>query len=155
MNYFIIRSGLQLGPYTIDQLRTMGITASTPIWSQGSPNWRIAADIAELQGYLLPDVPPQYAQGSVQPADIGLFDDGPSGKSRGLAGLFAILLGYLGIHYFYMGKVTGGIICILLTIVTCGVWSIVSLIMGIKILCMKQNEFEEKYINTPGTFPVF
>ena len=154
MNYYIILNGQQLGPYTIDQLRTIGITASTPIWAQGSPNWRVASEIPELQGYLPPNVPPQYVQGSAQPADIGLFDDGPSGKSRGLAGLFAILLGGLGVHYFYMGKVTGGIICILLTIVTCGVWSIISLIMGIKMLCMKQNEFEEKYINTLSTFPI-
>ena len=155
MNYFIIRNGQQMGPFTIEQLKQMGITASTPIWIQGTPNWRIASEIAELQGFLVPDVPPHYAQGSTTSGEIGLFDEGPSGKSRGLAGLFAILLGGLGIHYFYMGKVTGGIICILLTIVTCGVWSIINLIMGIKMLCMKQDEFEEKYVNTPSAFPLF
>lgn len=155
MLYFIIRNGQQMGPFTIEQLRTMGLTASTPIWLQGTPNWRCASEIAELQGYLLPEMPPPYGPQGYARADIGLFDAGPSGKSRGVAGLFAILLGGLGVHYFYMGKVGGGFICILLTIITCGLWSVVSLIMGIMMLTMRQEEFERKYINSPSTFPLF
>lgn len=84
-----------------------------------------------------------------------LFENGPSGKSRGLAGLFAILLGGLGIHYFYMDKVAGGIICILLSLVTCGLWYFVTLIQGIMILTLKQAEFEHKYINSTTAFPLF
>lgn len=152
MNYFIIRNGQQMGPYTIEQLRTMGLPLSTPIWSQGFTNWRVASEISELQGYLVPDAPPQYKNLS---DEIGLFDDGPSGKSRGLAGLFAILLGTLGIHYFYIGKIAGGIITIILSIITCGIWNIINIIVGIKMLTMKQPEFEEKYVNTPSTLPLF
>ncbi len=87
--------------------------------------------------------------------DIGVFDVGPSGKSRGVAGLLAILLGGLGIHYFYCGKVGGGFICILLTIVTCGIWTILTLIQGIMMMCMKHEEFERKYVINPATFPLF
>ncbi|MDE7237726.1 MAG: TM2 domain-containing protein, partial [Paramuribaculum sp.] len=42
------------------------------------------------------------------------FDAGPSGRSRGVAGLLAIFLGSLGIQYFYLGKTQAGIIAIVL-----------------------------------------
>ena len=109
------------------------------------------------QQYQQPYGQPQYAYGNQLPpmSDIGVFDVGPSGKSRGVAGLLAILLGYLGIHYFYCGKVGGGFICILLTLVTCGLWSILTLIQGILMMCMKHEEFERKYVINPATFPLF
>lgn len=99
---------------------------------------------------------PQYAYGNpMHTSDIGVFDVGPSGKCRGVAGLLAILLGGLGIHYFYCGKVGGGFICILLTLVSCGIWSVISLIQGIMMLCMRSDEFERKYVYSSSTFPVF
>lgn len=100
---------------------------------------------------------PQYAYGNQMPpaSDIGVFDVGPSGKSRGVAGLLAILVGTLGIHYFYCGKTGGGFICLLLSIVTCGMWGILTLIQGIMMMCMRSDEFERKYVNSPATFPLF
>lgn len=93
---------------------------------------------------------PQYAT-------RGVFDDGPSGKNRGLAGLLAILLGALGVHYFYMGKNTAGIICLVLTLFSCGIaatlLSIMGLIQGILMLTMSEEEFESRYIYNPSTFP--
>lgn len=80
---------------------------------------------------------------------------GPEGKSRGVAALLAILLGYLGIHYFYLGKVGGGLICILLSIITCGAWQIITLIQGILMFCMTNEEFEQKFVRTTSTFPLF
>lgn len=96
-----------------------------------------------------------YGNGQMPGADIGVFDSGPSGKSRGVAGLLAILLGYLGIHYFYCGKATGGIICILLCLVSCGVWGVVTFIQGIMMMCMRSDEFERKYVYSQSTFPLF
>lgn len=96
---------------------------------------------------------PQYGYGQQQ--QIGAFDAGPSGKSRGVAGLLAIFLGGLGIHYFYCGKGGGGAICILLTIVTCGAWSILTLIQGIMMLTMSCEDFERKYVYSQSTFPLF
>ena len=87
--------------------------------------------------------------------EIGVFDSGPSGKSRGIAGILAILLGTLGIHYFYLGKTSGGLICILLSLVTCGIWGIITLIQGIIMMTMKQDDFERKYVNTDKTLPLF
>ena len=95
-----------------------------------------------------------YGYGSPQ-QEPGVFDYGPSGKSRGVAGLLAIFLGGFGVHYFYLGKTTGGIICILLSIISCGLWSFVPLIQGIIMLTMRSAEFENKYVNTTASFPLF
>lgn len=87
----------------------------------------------------------------------GVFDDGPSGKNRGVAGILAIILGSLGIHYFYIGKNTAGIICLVLTLFSCGIaatlLSVMGLIQGILILTMSEQEFENRYIYTQSTFP--
>ena len=76
-------------------------------------------------------------------------------KDRLTAGLLAIFLGGLGIHYFYLEKSTAGLLSILLSLCTCGVWQIVMLIQGIIILTMTDDGFNEKYYNTDKTFPLF
>lgn len=83
------------------------------------------------------------------------FDSNAKGKSRGIAALLAIFLGGLGIQYFYLGKTTAGILSIVLTLVTCGIWDFVALIQGILMLCMSNYDFEQKYIENQSTFPVF
>lgn len=86
-----------------------------------------------------------------------VFDAGPSGKSRGVAALLAILLGSLGIHYFYVGKNTAGIICLVLTLLSCGIaatlLSIMGIVQGILMFTMSEDEFESRYVNTLSTFP--
>lgn len=86
-----------------------------------------------------------------------VFNNGASGKSRGIAALLAILLGSLGVHYFYVGKNTAGIICLLLTIFSCGIaatlLSIMGLIQGILMLTMSEMEFENRYVYSNSTFP--
>lgn len=90
------------------------------------------------------------------PDSNNAFDSGASGKSRGVCALLAILLGGLGIQYFYVGKTTAGILCIILTIVTCGLWEIVTLIQGIIMLAsMTNRQFEDKYVYSNSTFPIF
>ncbi len=67
----------------------------------------------------------------------------PSGKSRIAAALFGILLGGLGIHKFYLGRVGWGILYILFF------WTfipaIVGLIEGIVYLTMTDGAFAAKY----------
>lgn len=72
-----------------------------------------------------------------------------------MAALLAILIGGLGIQYFYCGKVAAGIITIVLSLVTCGIWNILTLVQGIMMFCMTNQEFEAKYVNTSATFPLF
>ncbi|MDE6011097.1 MAG: GYF domain-containing protein [Muribaculaceae bacterium] len=81
--------------------------------------------------------------------------DAGSGKSNIVAGLLAIFLGVLGIQYFYIGKVGGGLLTILLSIVSCGLWSIITLIQGIYMITLPQAEFDKKYVYSGATFPLF
>lgn len=83
------------------------------------------------------------------------FANGPSGRSRGIAGLLAILLGNLGIQYFYCGRTTAGILAIVVSWCSCGIFSLIWLIQGIMMIVMSQQEFERKYIYTYSTFPIF
>lgn len=78
-----------------------------------------------------------------------------SGKSNIVAGLLAIFLGYLGVQYFYIGKVGGGLLTILLFLVTCGAWSIVTLIQGIYMLTLNEWQFDQKYVYNTTTMPIF
>lgn len=87
--------------------------------------------------------------------DNNAFADGPEGKSRGVAALLAIFLGGLGIQYFYLGKAAGGIITIILSLITCGIWQVVMLIQGILMLCMNNQSFREKYVLSQSTMPLF
>lgn len=61
---------------------------------------------------------------------------GTSGlKSKMAAGLLGIFLGGFGIHNFYLGYTTRGIIQLVLTVCSCGIGSIWGFIEGILILC--------------------
>lgn len=85
------------------------------------------------------------------------FADSPEGKSRGIAALLAIFLGSLGIHYFYMGKNTAGIVYLLITLLSCGlggaIIGILGLIQGIIMFGMTNQAWRQKYILSPNTFP--
>tara|TARA_R110002050_G_scaffold164602_2_gene294753 strand:+ start:201 stop:560 length:360 start_codon:yes stop_codon:yes gene_type:complete len=62
-----------------------------------------------------------------------------------LAGILAIVIGSLGIHKFILGYTQEGIIQIIITIVTCGVGSIIPLIEGIIYLTKSDEEFYQTY----------
>jgi TM2 domain-containing membrane protein YozV len=83
-------------------------------------------------------------------------DDRPRKKKRRVpedtankkmvAGLLGILLGAWGIHKFYLGMTTAGIIQIVITVVTCGAGSIVGLIEGIIYLTKSDEDFHRQYV---------
>ncbi len=52
-------------------------------------------------------------------------------KSRIAAGIFAMLLGVYGIHSFYLGNSSRGLMQLLISLLTCGVGAIVMAIWGI------------------------
>lgn len=62
-----------------------------------------------------------------------------------VAGILAILVGWLGIHKFYLGYQKEGIIQLILGLVTCGLTSIVSLIEGIIYLMKSDEDFYNTY----------
>jgi TM2 domain-containing membrane protein YozV len=71
--------------------------------------------------------PPGYGQ----PAPYGMAPYDPQAKSKLAAGLFGIFLGSLGVHRFYLGYTTIGIIQIVVTIFTCGIGGLWGFIEGI------------------------
>jgi len=63
-----------------------------------------------------------------------------------MIGVLGIILGGWGVHRFMLGDTTGGIIRIVLSVVTCGVGGIIGLIEGIIYLTKSDQEFYETYI---------
>lgn len=88
-----------------------------------------------------------------------VFNNGPSGKSRGIAGLLALLMGAFGLHYFYIGKTNAGILFLLASLLTCGVLGVVtqviSIIQAVLFFTSSQQEFEQKWVYSPSSFPLF
>ena len=74
-------------------------------------------------------------------------DQIPGAEKKLVAGILGILLGGLGIHRFYLGDTTGGIIRIVITVVTCGFGSLIGLVEGIIYLVKSDKDFVETYIN--------
>ena len=74
-----------------------------------------------------------------------------------VAGILGILLGGLGIHKFYLGYTTAGIIMLVVSIVSCGfvapIISIIGLIEGILYLTKSDEEFYRTYL--AGQHPWF
>lgn len=91
-----------------------------------------------------------------------LFDVGPSGKSRGIAALLAILVGTLGVHYFYLGKPMPGVVFLLVFILgffLCGIPSmlvgVAALVQGILMFTMNEETFAQKWVDPNQKFPLF
>jgi TM2 domain-containing membrane protein YozV len=79
----------------------------------------------------------------------------PGAEKKVVAGILAILLGGLGIHKFYLGYTTAGIIMLVVSVVaaplTCGagygVMGIIGLIEGIIYLTKPDDQFVATYVN--------
>jgi len=70
-------------------------------------------------------------------------------SKRVLAGILGIILGSLGLHKFVLGYTTQGIIMLAITVLTCGVGSaitgVIGLIEGIIYLTKSDEEFVYMY----------
>ncbi len=62
-----------------------------------------------------------------------------------IAGVLAIVLGGFGVHKFILGYTKEGIIQIVITMVTCGMGSILGLIEGIIYLTKSDEDFYQTY----------
>lgn len=150
-------NGQQMGPMDKMQLLNYGLNPTSQVWHEGMEQWAQAYTVPELMS-LLPinsGAQTQPIAGQYGGVPYNQYPGQMSTKSKVAAGVLAILLGGLGVQYFYLGKVGGGFICLLLTIVTCGLWEIVTFIQGIMMLTMTDQQFEMKYVYTDKTFPLF
>lgn len=62
-----------------------------------------------------------------------------------LAGVMGILFGGIGIHKFILGYTKEGIIQIIISLVTCGIGSLIGFIEGIIYLTKSDQEFYDTY----------
>jgi len=69
----------------------------------------------------------------------------PQESKRVLAGVLGIVLGGLGLNRFVLGDTTGGILRIVITIVTCGAGHLIGFIEGIIYLTKTDAEFVQMY----------
>lgn len=67
------------------------------------------------------------------------------GQKKLVAGILAILLGWLGIHKFYLGMTTPGIIQLILGFCF-GIGGIIGIIEGIIYLTRSDADFERTYL---------
>ena len=70
----------------------------------------------------------------------------PKNSKRVLAGILGILFGGFGIHRFIMGDTTGGILRIVVMVVTCGIGGIIGFIEGIIYLTKSDEDFHKIYM---------
>ncbi len=110
----------------------------------------------QQQGYQQQGYQQSYTRPYVESTINNAFNCGPEGKSRGIFCLLALVAGTIGLHYFYINKVTAAILTIVLTIVTCGCWAIIPILQGIIILWNHTNEeFDRKFVASNSSFPLF
>ncbi|TWE07852.1 SPFH domain-containing protein [Rudaeicoccus suwonensis] len=59
--FHVAVNGQQQGPYTLDQLRSAGLTPTTMVWSAGMADWAAASSVPELGALFQapPPLPPQ------------------------------------------------------------------------------------------------
>lgn len=161
--WYILYNGQQVGPMEQDQLVAYDLNPNSQVWTEGMAQWAAAYTIPDLMTLINEN---RQNRGMANPQNPGCppMANGMnnynnyvsnSGKDKTTAGILALLLGSLGIQYFYVGKVGGGFINIALVIVTCGIWSIIDFVQGILMLTMSQEDFDRKYVYNNSAFPIF
>lgn len=56
--YFLHNGNESSGPFTIEELKSKGISRTTPVWFEGMEHWKTAGEIAELTSVFVVTPPP-------------------------------------------------------------------------------------------------
>lgn len=107
----------------------LNTAVACPHCQQPVEPWRMTGADQHRAGYGPPPPPPHALHNGVP---VGL-----SRRNRWVAGALGILLGYLGVHRFYLGSTGIGLTQLLLTVLSVGILSPIVAIWGIVegILC--------------------
>lgn len=140
MHYFLTVQGNTVGPMTREQVMAYNVTPDTSVSRDGGP-WSPL--------YTFPELMEVYSACQARQVPV------PVSSDRVICGILAMLIGPLGIQYFIIGKTAAGFITIALSLVSCGLWGTISFIQGIMMLCMTDEQFRRKYVDTPAVFPLF
>lgn len=142
-NWYIQYNGTQVGPMSKYDLLSYGLNPNSMVWNQNLPAWQPAYMVPELMKIIN------------QPGPTPLLDTAPGARNRVLAAIFALLFGSFGVQYFYCGKIPAGLITIVLSVVTCGLWGLLMFAQGIYMLTLTDAQFNAKYVDSTSTLPVF
>jgi TM2 domain-containing membrane protein YozV len=137
--------GRQYGPVSAEEIRRWisenRVNGRTLALAEGVPEWKALGTFPEFAAALA-TVPPLIAP----PPAIA-----SRATSKIPAGVCGILLGSLGIHKFILGYTGAGLVMLLVTVLSCGVLSpvtyIIGLIEGIIYLCKPDDEFVRTYVD--------
>lgn len=139
--YYITLNNQTVGPMTAEQLMSYQVNNDTPVSEDGG-EWRPLFTYPELMELYRMSGKSAMADNEIQ-------------SKKTLCGIMAILFGGLGVQYFILGKVGGGFLTILLSLITCGLWEVLMFVQGIMMLCMSNEEFQRKYVDSTSTLPLF
>ena len=114
------------GPISVEQLRQWiaegRANAQTLAQVEGAADWKPLGMYPEFAGgFPPPNTPPTLVQEDLR-------------KSKLVAGLLGIFIGYFGIHRFYLGYIGIGVAQIIVTICTFGIGGLWGFVEGILIL---------------------
>lgn len=140
--YYIQYQGTSVGPMTAAQLASYPVTPDTLVYAEGG-EWRPL--------YTYPELMEIVSRRNTSPTHASQAED----SQRIVCGVLALLIGWIGLQYFLIGKTTGGLINIALSLVTCGLWGVINFVQGILILCMSDAEWRRKFVDSPSVFPIF
>jgi|GEM_PF-1322890 hypothetical protein len=140
--YYIQYQGTSVGPMTAAQLASYPVTPDTLVYAEGG-EWRPL--------YTYPELMELVSRRNTSPTHASQAED----SQRIVCGILALLIGWIGLQYFLIGKTTGGLINIALSLVTCGLWGVINFVQGILILCMSDAEWRRKFVDSPSVFPIF
>ena len=147
-----VGDGQTYGPYTVEELRALSsqgrLNGGSMLCEEGAQEWVPASGVLFGSGGMPPPPPPNASPNASPSASTGvppvqppfsqapyatgpMAAQNPNAKSKVAACLFGILLGWLGVHNFYLGHTGKGVGQLLLTVLTCGYLGFVSWIWGL------------------------
>jgi TM2 domain-containing membrane protein YozV len=141
--WYYAKGGQQFGPCTEQQMRDLLATRQVQpmdlVWREGMTDWQPVNSVPEWASYLasMGPIPPPLPAQSVE-------------SQRLAAGIFALVLGSLGIHKFYLGMPLQGVILLLGTVLTCGMGAmithVIAVIEGVIYLSKSDADFYQTYV---------
>ena len=143
MRYQIVFHDTVLGPMTENQILSYDIDENTRVSKDNGP-WQPL--------YAYPELMSKLAQ---KRSMLNPPNSSEAVSKKTLCGIMAILFGGFGVQYYIIGKIGGGLVTLLLTMVTCGLWSLLTLVQGILMLTMSDEEFYRKYVASQSFMPLF
>src|SRR5690348_9964549 len=118
--------GRPYGPVGAEEIRRWmaenRVHAQTLVQAEGSPEWKPLGSLPEFAAEWKSVPPPVMS--ATSPA-------GARAANKVAAGVCGILLGSLGIHKFILGYTGAGLIMLLVTVLSCGLLSPVTHIIGL------------------------